>query len=191
MKATTFVIQPPEGGMKGRAVSEFKKRVYWTTEERASIVDAAISTQLERPDLSGLPLLRVAMRVLPLGRRRSVVALTQVPWFESEMKAEVARRRAESERALDPVLPEMARTADEIHAHRERVDLYCDQSEVFYEENLSLLNQVVAMLALVERGLRDLSSRLDAIDLARSRTVAYPDKRRDQNTRNTKRQALA
>lgn len=81
-------------------------RVFWTIEERRLIISAAVATQRNRPDLSGLPLLREAMRSLPADRKRQIISLSQVPWFEEGIQTEVLKRRSEEDSVIvDPLIP--------------------------------------------------------------------------------------
>lgn len=90
-------------------------KVFWTDAEKAAIIAAAVAVQAERPDLSGLPLLRAAMEVLPPERRRKLIALSQADWFEPGLKAEHERRR---------VRPEQGETAHTVRLVRHDDDPY-------------------------------------------------------------------
>lgn len=79
-------------------------RVIWTDAEKAAVVRRAVDTQRDHPDLAGLPLLRVAMNVLPPTRRRKLIAVTQAPFFEPAVVAEIKRRTAE-ERLEGDLIP--------------------------------------------------------------------------------------
>lgn len=74
------------------------------------MIVAAIDAQRMRPELSGLPLLRVAMKVLPPDRRRKLIAITQAIWFEKGCEEESHRR-----------LPSQGETSDIAFAIREVV----------------------------------------------------------------------
>lgn len=78
-----------------------KGRVIWTDAEKARLVARAVETQHDHPDLAGLPLLRSAMSALPASRRRSLDAVTQAPWFEAAVSAEIRRRTNEDRAAAD------------------------------------------------------------------------------------------
>lgn len=72
-------------------------RVTWTDYEKTKIIDRAAETLSSRPDLAGLPLLRAAMTVLPVTRRRKLIAVTQAPWFEPGLAKEIKMRRTSSD----------------------------------------------------------------------------------------------
>jgi hypothetical protein len=150
-----------------------KSRVYWTEPERRQIVDRAADVQRIRPDLAGLPLLRVAIQSLPLDRRRDIVALSQASWFEEAIVAESKRREARiKEQKSDPAIPIMRQTAEEIQAHRLMMTRYSDNVDIYMSEDLSLANQAVAMLVLIHREMCDLNESLRR--LVRS-TGDHPD----------------
>lgn len=69
-------------------------RVFWTETEKASIILNAVEIQQKRPDLAGLSLLRAAIKSLPATRRRKLLSLNQVPWFEPGLHL-IADARAE------------------------------------------------------------------------------------------------
>jgi hypothetical protein len=78
-----------------------RAKVVWTEPERVLIVSRAVDLQATEPKLSGLNLLRTATEVLPVDRRRRLIALSQTPWFLPAVREEIARRSAttgESER---------------------------------------------------------------------------------------------
>jgi len=83
-------------------------RVFWTDREKSDLIHRAESIQRMRPDLAGLPLLRAAIRSMPTNRRRNLVSLTQVPWFEerlqSRAKAVAEAKEGASEQTLDELL---------------------------------------------------------------------------------------
>lgn len=62
------------------------RRIAWSPAERTTMLQRAAAIQAERPDLSGLPLLRAAMQSLPPGRRRKIRSLSAAPWFEPGMR---------------------------------------------------------------------------------------------------------
>lgn len=64
-------------------------RVFWSNREKEAIIKKATQIQRERPDLSGLPLLRSAIQSLPEGRRRKILSLNQVPWFDEGIRGQV------------------------------------------------------------------------------------------------------
>lgn len=125
-----------------------KPKVFWTDAEKEAITEEAVKLREERPDLASLPLLRSAMQVLPANRRRSVLAISQAAWFEPSLKAEIEKRRSSS------VIP----IAETMVLHRTRVDEFCDHAESQNEECISLLHQVVMMLAILERDVRALAT---------------------------------
>lgn len=74
-------------------------KVFWSTEERSTIVQRA--ADLSGNGLSGLPLLRTAIESLPPGRQRSLIALSQAPWFSTMLQDELRRRALEERVASD------------------------------------------------------------------------------------------
>lgn len=96
-------------GTSGQAGS----RVFWTDAEKRLIVERAADLRKERPDLSGLPLVRAAMRVLPAGRRRKLIAQSQVSWFEGALADEIRMREIEARAQGD--LYDLLRGHDEFH----------------------------------------------------------------------------
>lgn len=67
-------------------------KVFWSLAEREQLIVQAIDLQRESPELAGLPLLRRAMYALPTARRRKLVTLSQVPWFEPGLLKETKSR---------------------------------------------------------------------------------------------------
>lgn len=63
-----------------------RPRIVWSPAEQAAMIQRAAAIQAERPELSGLPLLRAAMQSLPPERRRRVRALSEAAWFEPGMR---------------------------------------------------------------------------------------------------------
>lgn len=88
-------------------------KVFWSDAEKAKIVSRAVELRPTRPDLAGLSLLRAAMAALPANRRRKVVALSQVPWFEEWVAAEV--RTAELQGRVDEELAPIFKNHFEHH----------------------------------------------------------------------------
>lgn len=82
---------PPEG-----AAMRSQGKIFWSDSEKTRIISEAADIQNRRPDLSGLPLLRAAMAVMPPSRRRKVAALSQAPWFEPGITDEIKRREMEA-----------------------------------------------------------------------------------------------
>jgi len=72
-------------------------KVFWSDPEKALVAKEAIDIQRSKPELSGLPLLRAAMRTLPMSRRRKITAMSQVKWFEDWVASENRRRSIQSE----------------------------------------------------------------------------------------------
>jgi hypothetical protein len=89
-------------------------RVIWTDAEKARLIDKAVEIQAEHPNLSGLPLLRASIKTLPPSRRRKLIAVTQAPWFEPGVIAEIRRRTTEA--SADASLAPLLRNAAATHA---------------------------------------------------------------------------
>jgi hypothetical protein len=68
------------------------EKIIWSDAERAAIAARAVDIVAEQPKLTGLPLLRAALQVLPIERRRRLIALSQTPWFLPKVREEIARR---------------------------------------------------------------------------------------------------
>ncbi len=103
-----------------------KRPIHWTQPERDTIVQRAADLRAEDPSLAGLPLLRKALHVLPVDRRRgNIRSLAQVPWFEEGLKAVITERnktakaemkRQRAAKSALPVLKEI-KAADEGTRH--------------------------------------------------------------------------
>ena len=65
-------------------------KVFWTDAEMAFMVARAKEIQAAEPLLAKLPLLRKAMQSLPEKRWRTIIALSQVPWFVEGMTRSAA-----------------------------------------------------------------------------------------------------
>ena len=98
-------------------------KVFWSSVEKALVISKALDTQGERPELSGLPLLREAMRSLPLARRRKIVTLVQVEWFELGINEENRRRAIQFKESKHDLFP-LQSSWIEMHSDwkREQVD---------------------------------------------------------------------
>lgn len=134
-------------------------RVVWTAREKDDLIRRAVDIQSEHPDLAGLPLLRAAMHVLPETRRRHLLAVTQAPWFEPGVTAEVRRRTMEIRAGTDlgAVMREHAHITDEINVlHHEWLAFHRDwrtEAARNHEGQVATLNAI-----LVE--LRELNTKL-------------------------------
>jgi hypothetical protein len=82
-----------------------KEKVFWSNSEKTKMISKAIDIQREKPELAGLPLLRAAMLTLPQSRRRRLVALSQVPWFEDAIKSEIKQRLTDDKDWSQEILP--------------------------------------------------------------------------------------
>ena len=69
-----------------------REKIVWSDAERAAIAARAVDLVAEDPKLTGLPLLRAALQVLPVERRRRLIALSQAPWFLPMVREEIVRR---------------------------------------------------------------------------------------------------
>jgi hypothetical protein len=67
-------------------------KVYWTEDEKRTIVARAIEIRQTRLFDSSLHIFREAMKALPLSRRRRVRSIGEVPWFERILNEELAAR---------------------------------------------------------------------------------------------------
>lgn len=104
-------------------------RVIWNDSERAVLLKRAVEVRAQHPDIAGLDLLRSSMSALPSDRRRSLRAVTQVPWFEVGVIAEL--RRAETERVAEAsILPTLERNASAV---RETADMNKEFMELHAE----------------------------------------------------------
>lgn len=70
-------------------------RVAWSEEEKHRIVRNAVDIQRQRPELSGLSLIRAAIAMLPPHRRRKLISLSQVAWFDPYVETESRLREVE------------------------------------------------------------------------------------------------
>ena len=73
-----------------------RKKIVWSDAERAAIASRAVDLVSENPKLTGLHALRAALDILPVARRRRLIALSQAPWFLPMLRAEIARRAQDS-----------------------------------------------------------------------------------------------
>ena len=124
-------------------------RVVWTDLEKDALIRTSVDVQAENPDLAGLPLIRVAMSVLPGYRRRKLIAVTQAPWFEPGIARETKRRTAEmlASSEILPISRANAEASREIADNgREWLDCHREwRAEVnqHHENMLSLLAMIV------------------------------------------------
>lgn len=91
-------------------------KVFWTQKERERIAEEAARLQREDPGLAGLRLLTAAMKALPRERRRDIVTLRQVPFFESMLSLLVKAKEAETKaKAGGPVETRLVPCKDDPH----------------------------------------------------------------------------
>ena len=147
-----------------------RNRVAWSAPERKAIIERAITLHAENPSLFGLPLIREAMKVLPVNRKRRVITRTQVPWFEVEFADELRRRSTPSQateamlidHAKDPYVPILRKTSE---ATQQYVDIsmrfvqydeeWRSNATAFYESLANSTKQILATLKLIEAKLSD------------------------------------
>ncbi len=152
--------------MAARTTNIRASRIVWTASERATIGGVAAETQRERPELSGLPLLRVAMKSLPINRRRKLVAVTQAPWFEMGLSEESRRRTAAGtgaatrvvavESAADPYMPILAATREATKRHADTIESICKTNEEWKASVMQFNETATALLAMIYNELRDI-----------------------------------
>lgn len=141
-------------------------RVVWTEGERVRLIARAVETQAAHPDLAGLPLLRASMAVLPVSRRRKLVAVTQAPFFEAGVAAEIRRRTSEAkaEDGLAPILKGQAVTHSAVARTQDRImDLHAkwhSDQHVWRGEVAQSQQGIIAMLSLMLRELVALNVKL-------------------------------
>ena len=172
--------------MAGQPSVDSQSRITWTSAEKSKVIARAVETQQKRPELSGLPLIRVAMQVLPVNRRRKLNAIAQVPWFEPAL-AEAVQRRTEGEKldAIptktlihdhpdDPYTPIMSATRDAVKSHAATTETLVEASAEwragameFYKGTAQFNKKATALLELVCEELRSLNDKFDKLDLAR------------------------
>jgi hypothetical protein len=78
-----------------------RAKVFWSAAERLAIVRRAADLHAADPRLRGLALLRAAIEVLPSDRHRSLIALSQAPWFGGMLQDELGRRALEERVTTD------------------------------------------------------------------------------------------
>jgi hypothetical protein len=91
------------------------EKVFWTESEKRSIASMALNIQRDRPDLSGLRLLKHTIKQLPKNRQRTVISLSQAEWFEPTLELEIRIRNAE-EVTNDPHIQIQENTASAVEA---------------------------------------------------------------------------
>jgi len=73
---------------------ESKQRIYWEDDEKLSIAKAAAHLLLTKPGMSYTEALKKSQeQILPASRRRTIIALTAVPWYEPLLKKELEEQR--------------------------------------------------------------------------------------------------
>jgi len=133
--------------MARTTILESQHRVSWSSEEKSKIIEHALTLRQARPDLAGLPLLRSAINVLPLNRRRKVISVSQVAWFEPWLADAV--RCVELEKKLHEVAGRMA-----IVHHED------DPAVTILKSTNEATVKAVDMLGLVHHELRKLNDNL-------------------------------
>ena len=123
--------------------------------EKADLIDRAVDLQKERPDLSGLPLLREAMLVLPADRRRKLLTLNRADWFEPGVRLEVKRRHEAATAPIriaiheeDPYVPFLKGTVKAAEEWRSELsDQLAQQSESLIAVTTLILRELQALNA--------------------------------------------
>jgi len=148
-----------------------KTKIFWSDTERIQITKRAADLMDERPGLSGLPLLRAALEILPEDRRRGLIALSQARWFTRMVQEEVDRREMErraqddttgilrEHRAhheswmeqqlsrFDRMVPALERVAHETEEHRRAFAKMMSGDREWKERTLEFNRQAVELLA--------------------------------------------
>lgn len=70
-----------------------KDKVIWSDDEKAKIVGRAVALRDGNPSLSGLPLLREAVKGLPVDRQASPVSLAKAPGSSGSSRRREGRER--------------------------------------------------------------------------------------------------
>lgn len=91
-----------------------RTRTVWTSREKHDLVMRASSIQRTRPDLAGLSLLKAAMKSMPEARRRRIISLTQVPWFELGLRCEAEIAEAARAQSVEAELQKIGVKVDHI-----------------------------------------------------------------------------
>jgi hypothetical protein len=120
-------------------------KVYWSDAERALIVSQAADLQAEDPSLTGLALLRAAMKVLPEDRWRKLIALTQTRWFTTMVAAEHARRAAAA-RGNEDLKAMKEATAEWKDAHIEALNHTVPTLKAMLEQEEAQVQTVASLL---------------------------------------------
>jgi len=107
-----------------------------------------VDTQAERPDLTGVPLLRAAIRALPESRRRNITTMSQASWFDEAVREESSSRaaRAADEFQIGPVLKQNSSKLDE---HMREAADFISNSRDFQVKVLDALAQIAFALGSV------------------------------------------
>lgn len=155
-----------------------QSRITWTSAEKSKVIAQAVETQQKRPELAGLPLIRVAMQVLPVDRRRHLNAIAQVPWFDPAL-AEAVQRRTVGEKldAIttktliqdhpgDPYTPYLSATRDAVKSQAATTETLVESSAEwragameFYKGTAEFNKTATALLEMLCIELRSLNEK--------------------------------
>ncbi len=139
-----------------------RSKVFWSKPEQDAMIKRAVEIQKENPELSGLPLLRQAMLVLPVDRRRKIKSFSRVEWFEPALRAEVKRRSeaATVTQAIviapheaDPYVPILKLSAGELERQSK-------MAEDWMKKNAEQGETMISLLGTLCRELQSLNHKL-------------------------------
>lgn len=107
-----------------------KQKIILSDDEKRQIVQRAAELRESQPDLTGLPLIRKAMEVLPDDRRRRLICQNQVsPWFPRMLDDEAKRRSLEKRESSQDEIVQLLR---QIH----------DDNQMILETNQRILDEL-------------------------------------------------
>lgn len=95
-------------------------RVRWTDEERAQLVNRAAQLLHQKQVFSIRDALTKAQEALPRDRRRSIAALTQVPWFVDSVPAKVKELDHQQTKAVEEEVQQAVQSVEQ--QARERLE---------------------------------------------------------------------